>query len=300
MSQRQIIPFAPPGHFFEGPRWRDGRWWVADMRGSAVYSYSPEGAPRTELEIRDDRPSGLGWLPDGGFLVVSMLKQQLLCRAPNSDAFSVLADLTELSGDIDGFLNDMAVSRDGHAYIGFDPDNKKYGFESDFGMVFHIDPQGRAEIAARGLCFPNGISLTPDESTLVVVETGRPQIAGFSIGANGALGPAVSWAGLDPRVDKRPAGQPTLGVKGAMLDGCAMDVDGCIWVADINSACLRVAPGGDIVDSVFLPGAMRSWACALGGDDGKTLLLCGAEQNGQDRSRAESQLYVTRVDVAGF
>ena len=64
--------------FAEGPRWRDGRLWFSDMHGEAVYSVSLDGDRRTELQLPGRRPSGLGFLPDGSLLVVSMLDRQIL------------------------------------------------------------------------------------------------------------------------------------------------------------------------------------------------------------------------------
>ena len=63
--------------FTEGPRWHDGRLWVSDFYTQRVLAVTPEGRLETILEV-PQRPSGLGWLPDGTLLVVSMLDRQLL------------------------------------------------------------------------------------------------------------------------------------------------------------------------------------------------------------------------------
>jgi sugar lactone lactonase YvrE len=296
MTERQVTPFGVPGHFLECPRWRDGRWWVSDMRGQTIFSYTADGEARTELKLDDDRPAGIGWLPDGSLIVVSMEKRQLLRRAPGEASTEVFADLAPLSADLPGFLNDMAVSDDGHAYIGFDPDIHRYGMDSDLGMVVHVDPDGRGEIAARGLCFPNGIVTSPDGATLIVAETGKPQFTGYAIGPRGALGAGSIWAGLEPKRDRRPHGQPALGGEAIGLDGCAMDGEGLIWAADFRSGCLRIAEGGDIVDSVFLPDGLFPFATGVGGDDGRTLMICGADLNVSERlTRKGSRLFTVRL-----
>jgi hypothetical protein len=66
-------------YFGEGPRWHDGRLWFSDFYAHAVKSVSLAGDLRTEFTI-DDQPSGLGWMPDGSMLIVSMIKRQLLRR----------------------------------------------------------------------------------------------------------------------------------------------------------------------------------------------------------------------------
>ena len=64
-------------YFGEGPRWHDGRLWFSDFYDHAVKSLGAEGDLRTELQL-DDQPSGLGWLPDGRLLVVSMTALKVL------------------------------------------------------------------------------------------------------------------------------------------------------------------------------------------------------------------------------
>ena len=56
--------------FGEGPRWQNQRLWFSDMHGHRVISTDLEGDLRTEAEMIDDEPSGLGWLPDGSLLIV--------------------------------------------------------------------------------------------------------------------------------------------------------------------------------------------------------------------------------------
>src|SRR5262245_29872240 len=100
-------------YFGEGPRWRDDRLWFSDFFARAVKSVLLTGDVRTEFEI-DDMPSGLGWMPDGSLLVVSMIKRRLLRRSPDGE-ISVHADLC---GIADFHCNDMVVDRIGRAYVG--------------------------------------------------------------------------------------------------------------------------------------------------------------------------------------
>ena len=82
-------------YFGEGPRWRDGRLWFSDFYAHAVKSVSLAGDLRTEFEI-DDQPSGLGWMPNGDMLIVSMTKRQVLRRKPDGQ-ISVHADLGHIA-----------------------------------------------------------------------------------------------------------------------------------------------------------------------------------------------------------
>ena len=83
-------------------------------------------------------------------------------------------------------------------------------------------------------------------------------------------------------------------------DGCSLDAEGHIWAADgLGGPTCRIAPGGEIVEEIELPEGLRAFACMLGGEDGRTLLLCAApdfiEANRKDAR--EAVLLTTTVDV---
>ena len=111
-------------YFGEGPRWHDGRLWFSDFHDHAVKSVSRAGDLRSEIEI-GDRPSGLGWLPDGSMLIVSMTKRKLLRRAVDG-TMSVHADLSAIAAF---HCNDMVVDAAGRAYVG------NFGFDLDAALA---------------------------------------------------------------------------------------------------------------------------------------------------------------------
>ncbi len=95
------------GRFFEAPRWHEGRWWVSDMTARSVLSIAPIGEPRREFQT-EDRPSGLGWMPDGALIVVAM---DTLPAAP--PARRVGSDLLRRSfADLSGCHGTLERSRD--------------------------------------------------------------------------------------------------------------------------------------------------------------------------------------------
>jgi sugar lactone lactonase YvrE len=297
MGAGQVAPFGSPGHFYECPRWRADRWWVSDMRGRKVYSFTADGAASVELEL-GDRPGGLGWTRDGDLLVVSMEAKALLQIAPEGRRVSKAFDLTHLVAHTPGFLNDLVTSSSGHVYIGFNSDLDRDGHQASLGRILHVTSEGAAGVAAEGLPFPNGMVISPDGSTLIVADTMSSQFRGFPIQRDGSLGEAFTWAALDPRKDMRARREPPLTDSPARLDGCAIDAEGHIWAADLVSGCFRIAPGGAVVDAVFLPDGLRPIACAVGGPDGRTLLICGADDNYRDRElRRDARLFTARVDV---
>jgi sugar lactone lactonase YvrE len=265
------------GSFFESPRWHDGRWWVSDFFRKLVLAIDTDGRVEEVARV-EGQPSGLGWLPDGTLLVVSMRDRRIL-RAGD---LTVHADVAELC---DWHANDMVVSADGRAYVGnfgFDLD----GEEPTPTKLVRVDPDGSAVVAADDLMFPNGSVITPDGRTLIVGETFGRRYTAFTIAADGSLVERRVWADL-----RKARVSP---------DGCALDAEGCIWAADAaHSRCCRIAEGGEVVDDVQLPEGLRCFACMLGGDDGRTLLLCGAPDYDARRRRRsrEAVLLATRVVV---
>jgi sugar lactone lactonase YvrE len=236
--------------FGEGPRWHGGRLWFSDFFAHVVRALGPDGRTERIVEV-PAQPSGLGWLPDGRLLVVSMIDRKVLRLEPRG--LVVHADLSEVA---DFHANDMVVGPGGRAYVG--------NFGSDLGggdplvpaRLALVHPDGRVETAAEDLVFPNGSVITPDGRTLIVAETLGQRLTAFTIGAGGALTERRTWADL----------------AGHHPDGCCLDVEGGIWFADPpNYQCLRVDQTGAITDRVTT--SRPCIACALGGSDRRTLYL---------------------------
>src|SRR5690554_6825328 len=101
------------GSFFEGPRWRDDRWWVSDFYRYGVYTVTTDGLMEKVLDA-PEQSSGLGWLPDGSLLWVSMVDRKVMRRSSEGQT-SVYADLSDHAR---GHVNDMVVANDGNAWVG--------------------------------------------------------------------------------------------------------------------------------------------------------------------------------------
>jgi sugar lactone lactonase YvrE len=241
--------------FGEGPRWHDGRLWFSDFHQHTVSSVGDDGDRRIELEL-DDSPSGLGWLPDGRLLVVAMESRRVMRVEPDGSVV-VHADLSSIAT---GRCNDMVVAADGTAYVG------NFGFDYTVGesmrpaALARVTPTGDVSVAADGLEFPNGTVITPDGRTLIVGETFGKRATAFSVADDGTLHDRRVWAELGD----------------VLPDGCTLDADGAIWFADARgTAVVRVKEGGEVTDRVET--GQHTYACALGGDDGRTLYVVCAD-----------------------
>jgi sugar lactone lactonase YvrE len=288
------------GAFFESPRWRDGRWWLSDFYRHLVLSVSPRGDSREVLEV-DGQPSGLGWMPDGSMLVVSMRDHRILRWGAELGA-SEHADLSAYCG---GHLNDMVIDRHGRAYVG------NFGFDLMGGAdpapanLIKVDPDGSASIVAENLLFPNGSVITPDGKTLIVGETAGARYTSFTIDDHGSLADRRIWAQLAPTPELTTLAE-TLGELEVGPDGCGLDAENHIWCADevaiwVASVpghhCVRVREGGEVLDTIAVD--RGCFACMLGGEEGRTLLICAAPDFAEHNRAAarEAVLLTSTVDV---
>ncbi len=290
---RTLTPLFEGGNYFECPRWHDGRWWAADFYRYTVFTYDADGREEPVLEV-EGQPSGLGWLPDGDLLVVSMKDRRVLRRAADGNV-SEYADVSALTT---GHLNDMIVDRQGRAYAG------NFGFDLMGGghpataAIVRIDPDGSASIAAEDLWFPNGTVIT-DDGTLIVAETFGARFTAFTIQPDGALADRRVWAQVEPTPEPGDT-ETMLGAITFAPDGCTLDAEEHIWAANaLGGVLCRVAPGGEIVEEIPMPDGLGVFACGLGGEDGRTLVACGAPDfhEGPRKAAREAVLLKTTVDV---
>ncbi|WP_312777521.1 SMP-30/gluconolactonase/LRE family protein [Corynebacterium variabile] len=272
--------------FTECPRWHGGRWYFVDFYSHRVLSMEADGADlRTELTV-PAQPSGLGWLPDGRLLVVSMKDRKILRREADGSIVEH-ADLSDLAAYP---LNDMVVDEVGRAYVG------NFGFDlmaaEDAAPtpLILVDTDGSARVISEPLYFPNGSVITPDGKTLIVDETFGNRVSAFDILEDGSLGPRRDWAVFGPLSENRK-----LDVVEAnsvvSADGCGLDADGNLWVADaLGGPTLLVAEGGEILRRVSLDSPV--FACMAGGPDGRDLFLSCAPDFDEERRSATPEATV--------
>jgi len=290
---RTWTPLKQGGNYFECPRWHDGSWWAVDFYRHGVFRYGTDGTEELVLEVAA-QPSGLGWLPDGDLLVVSMKDHRVLRRAADGSV-SVHADVSLL---VTGHLNDMVVDRTGRAYAG------NFGFDLMAGqdpvptVLVRIDPDGTASVAAEDLWFPNGMVVT-DDGTLIVAETFGGRLTAFDIEPDGALTGRRTFSEPRPAPEPGDLGSMVAGLQFAP-DGIALDAEGCVWAANgVGAAVWRISPAGEVVEEVGMPAGLGVFACGLGGPDGRTLLACAAPDFSEAArsAAAEAQLLTTQVEV---
>ncbi|MHA6626222.1 SMP-30/gluconolactonase/LRE family protein [Pseudonocardia sichuanensis] len=290
-ATRELTVVLDGFSFLECPRWRDGRLWVSDFYTEKVVTTDGRGGTEVVAEV-PGQPSGLGFLPDGRALVVSMRDHRVLVR----DEAGELREHADLSGVVSGFLNDMLVDERGRAYVG------NFGFDLMGGgalrytTLTRVDPDGTVTTVAEDLGFPNGMVLLPG-GVLVVAETFAARLTAFDVDDDGGLHNRRVWAQFGETPQTGDVGEAVQLLEVAP-DGICADAEGAIWVADaLHDRVLRVREGGEVAEEV--PAGTGVFACMLGGDDGRTLFLCAAPSFPEHERRPvrEAQLLAVRVDV---
>ena len=238
----------------ESPRWHVDRLWFSHWGMGEIVAVDLEG----NSEVVGQGPPGLGWsidwLPDGRLLVTG---GELMRREPDGS----MVRHADLSVVADHRWNEIVVDGRGNIYVngvGF-----RFGQEEfQPGILALVTPDGSARQVADGLAFPNGMVVTPDNSTLIVSESFAGRLTAFDIAADGSLSNRRVWAdGVGP-------------------DGISIDAEGAVWTGSGANACVRVREGGEVLERVELD--RTPFACMLGGPDGRTLFMMAQEWRGPD------------------
>ena len=264
--------------FPEAPRWHEDKLWFSDMLGLHVMTVDLDGNSEKIVKVKN-LPSGLGWLPDGRMLVVSMIDRRLLRLDPVG-----LVEIASLKKIASFHCNDMVVDKQGRAYIG------NFGFDLAAhaslkpAEIVLVSPNGDMRAVAEGLLFPNGTIITPDDRTLIVAETWGNCLTAFDIQPDGGLKNRRTWAKLE----------------NVYPDGVCLDEAGAVWVAAPHPGqVLRVKEGGSVTHRLNV--STRPYACMLGGPDRRTLFVCTAESSKPDevRLKPSGRIETVQVEIPG-
>jgi sugar lactone lactonase YvrE len=235
----------------ESPRWHDDRLVFSDWGAGEVLAVDLNGDRELVTRV-NAMPFCLDRLPDGRLLIVA--GQQLLAR----ESDSTLTTYAELGAISTKPWNDIVTDGRGNTYvnnIGFDFPHGEFSP----GFIALINQDGTARQVADGLAFPNGMAVTPDNSTLIVAESYGGVLTAYDIAADGDLGNPRVWADL----------------QGAAPDGICIDAEGAVWFAEVpGRRCVRVRQGGEVLRTIS--SELGCFACMLGGPVGTTLFVTAA------------------------
>jgi sugar lactone lactonase YvrE len=252
--------------FGEQPRWHAGRLWFSDWGAREVVAVDLDGNHQVVLQA-PAFPCCVDWLPDGRLLVVSAREGRLLRQEPDGGLVTH-GDLGGVSSPPAG--NELVVDGRGNAYVNGGGFDLMAGESFAPGIIVLVTPDGSARRVADGIAFPNGMLVTADNRTLIVAESYGKKLTAFEIEEDGSLSNRRVWAELGDGVP----------------DGICLDAENAVWYGDVpNMRCVRVREGGEVLQTIELD--RGCFACALGGQERRTLFMIATEWKGPERMFAE-------------
>ncbi|HVN27714.1 MAG TPA: SMP-30/gluconolactonase/LRE family protein [Candidatus Binataceae bacterium] len=277
MEYRELRPLGIEGKYFEGPRRHRGELWFVDSLAMKLHRASPDGGCETVCAI-PGIAGGLGFLPNGDPVFTSMFDRKLLTFHEGK-----VSTLCDLSGVASGSLDDMIIDARGRIFVGDLGFDLMKGGSHDNGQIILVSSNGDARVVARGLRFPNGIAISELGGRMIVAESDGNRLAELAVAPDGSLDLKKRFGRfIEP-------------------DGICLDREGAVWAALFQEdAFVRVDASGKIVDRVSVAGR-RAIACALGGEDGRTLFCISAVTTHEDlmRGKSSSRIDTVRVEVPG-
>jgi len=146
------------------------------------------------------------------------------------------------------------------------------GIHTDpLGMLYRVDPYGRAEVFASGIRISNALCFSPDGGTMYFADSLERKIRAYDYSTDDA--PLEGYRVL---IDTEPYGSGP--------DGATVDAEGGIWVCLIQTGKIaRFLPDGSLDRTIDAPTDMPS-CIAFGGADLSTLFVTSIKDSGSGRA----------------
>lgn len=270
MSSPELRTLLTGLGFGESPRWHDGRLYFCNWGRQEVVAMDIHGHSEVVARVATSIPFCIDFLRDGRLLVVSGQESLLLRR----ELDGLLVTHADLKGLANQPWNEIVVDGRGNTYVNGGP-----------GLIALLTPDGMPRQVADGIAFPNGMAITPDNSTLIIAESFGKKLTAFEIATDGGLLNRRVWADLG-------IGTP---------DGICIDAEGAVWYADVpNKRCVRVREGGEVLQAINVD--RGCFACVLGGSGRRTLFILAAQWHGFAKmmdGMGSGQVLAVEVEVQG-
>ena len=259
---------AAPG-YSEGPTWRDGELFFCS---GSLLRVTKDRQVRKYLDVN---PAGTFLCADGHILICDNKVPALLDLAPDGKVGVVVE---QFQGKKLKSLNDLTVDRAGNVYW-TDPDGSSR--ENPNGRIFRVRPDGRVDLLASDLAFPNGLDVDPANKYLYLIESQTAKVLRYDLPP-------------DDQVLGRPVVFHALGGSGG--DGCVFDAAGNFWVSDVHrpdtqqGSITVLSTEGKVLGHVAIPAKVVS-NLTFGGPSHDEIFVTTGEPAGVFRAR---------VGVPGF
>jgi gluconolactonase len=166
-----------------------------------------------------------------------------------------------------GKPNDLVIDRAGGVYF-TDPGEMS---------VYYLPADGKASAILKNLPRPNGVILSPDEKTLVVLPSGSPDVLAYPVTEPGTVGEGKVFCKLEQAAQGATRGG----------DGLTVDTKGNFYFTQPSLGAIQVvSPEGKTLGLIKFPEGPSN--CTFGGKDMKTLFVT-----------ARTSLYAVKMEATG-
>ncbi len=245
--------------FIEGPSFdRDGNLYCVDIQYGRIFRVAPDGEFTVVCEY-DGNPNGLKVHQDGRIFIADH-KHGLMVLDPASGAIKPLLEF----GLLERFRgpNDLVFSQSGDLYF---TDQGQSGLQKPNGCLYRLRTNGQLDCLLDEIPSPNGLVLTPDESTLYLAVTRANAV--WRVPLTFLDNSAVTRVGVFVHMSG-----------GTGPDGMAMAADGSLAVAHVGLGTVW------LFNKLGIPAA-RIHSCAglgttnvaFGGPDRRSLYITESE-----------------------
>lgn len=279
-TRRVELLEAPRCWLAESPRWAEGAWWWLDAATGDIFTIAA-GGPLSA----DDRGRHVLALGSRTSLVHPAAGGEIVvARGPSIERVTRDADgwrttavwcLLELP---DGtVLNDGTADAAGRLWIGsVGPDRRP-----EQGALIRIDPDGSAQVVRTGFALSNGMVWDGSTDTLLHVDSLARTLWRHRV--DPATGEVLTSdaAVVLPDDDGLP-------------DGIALDAEGYVWIAVYGRGEVRRYDPDGAVERVVQVPTPQTTSVALGGPDGRDLLITTARE-GFDEARSAAEPLAGRI-----
>ena len=237
--------------FTEGPATNSaGEVFYQDIPNSKTFKVDINGV-LTALKPDAKNASGTSFGADGKRYVTAGATKQIL-------SYDAMEKEDVVADSISG--NDLVVSNNGNIYI-TSPDGTQRP-----GKIYLVRPGGEKIIADEGIKFPNGITLSPDQTQLYVAESATHWIWVYQVQPNGTLAfkQHYGWLHVPDNEDN------------AWPDGVRCDTAGRIYVA--SRLGIQILDQTGRVNAILpIPAGQASNLC-FGGKDFDVLYVTAGDK----------------------
>ena len=222
--------------FTEGPAPNaQGEVFFNDIPNGKAYKIGLDG--NVSLYIPDTKhANGQAFGPDGRLYAAATGSGQILAY-DSGDKPKVIAEGIR--------ANDLVVRHDGGIYA------SQPGGGASSSQVWYINPQGEKRVVDTGLRFANGITLSPDQSSLYVADYGSHWVYSYQVHPDGTLAHKQRYYHLHVPDTADAAGADGIRVDrdGRLYVTTSMGIQVCDQAGRVN--CIIPTPNGKVANLCF-------------------------------------------------